>query len=89
MRKVVLSDSDFAMFDHDIRQDDYDFYLRHKDAFKRMWMEQVNHNNSMDTLLTPNLSISHPCYFVRTLRVICSQMTKRIPQLTVNGSDIS
>ena len=41
MRKVVLSDSDFAMFDNDIRQEDYDFYQRHRDAFRRMWVEQV------------------------------------------------
>ena len=41
MRKVVLSDSDFNMFDRDLGQDEYDFYCRHKDAFKRMWMEQV------------------------------------------------
>ena len=41
MRKVVLNDSDFAMFDNDIRQEDYDFYQRHRDAFRRMWVEQV------------------------------------------------
>ena len=37
----MLSDSDFAMFDNDIRQEDYDFYQRHRDAFRRMWVEQV------------------------------------------------
>ena len=47
MRKVVLSDSDFAMFDHDIRQEDFDFYQRHKDAFRRMWVEQVREKSSV------------------------------------------
>ena len=42
MRKIILTDNDFSMFSNDITPVDYDFFQRHKDAFKRMWTEQVS-----------------------------------------------
>ncbi|CAH1265407.1 Hypp3177 [Branchiostoma lanceolatum] len=40
MRKVQLTAYDFGMFDCDISPTEYDFFLKHKGAFKRMWSDQ-------------------------------------------------
>ena len=41
MRKIRLSDTDVELFDIEIAPTDYNFYVKHKDAFKTMWREQV------------------------------------------------
>ncbi|XP_078678884.1 uncharacterized protein LOC144914646 isoform X2 [Branchiostoma floridae x Branchiostoma belcheri] len=40
MRKVQLTAYDFGMFDCDISPTEYDFFIKHKGAFKRMWSDQ-------------------------------------------------
>ena len=42
MRKIVLTANDFEMFDTEIGSVEFEFFHKHKDAFKRMWVEQVN-----------------------------------------------
>ena len=41
MKKIRLSDTDVELFDIEIAPTEYNFYVRHKDAFKTMWREQV------------------------------------------------
>ncbi|XP_074645286.1 uncharacterized protein LOC141901745 [Tubulanus polymorphus] len=40
MRKIRLTDDDFAMFGNDFSPHDYEYFLRHKDTFRRMWIDQ-------------------------------------------------
>ena len=42
MRRVYIGERDFALFHQDINQTDYRFFLRHTEAFKTMWAEQVS-----------------------------------------------
>ena len=41
MRKIRLSDTDLELFDIEISPSDFNFYQKHKDAFRTMWKEQV------------------------------------------------
>ena len=41
MRKVILTANDFEMFDTEISSVEFEFYQKHRDAFPRMWKEQV------------------------------------------------
>ena len=41
MRKIVLTSNDFELFDTEIGSVEFEFFHKHKDAFKRMWREQV------------------------------------------------
>ncbi|XP_064632576.1 uncharacterized protein LOC135490926 [Lineus longissimus] len=40
MRKIRLCEEDFGMFDDEISPSSYEYFLKHKDAFKRMWQDQ-------------------------------------------------
>lgn len=41
MRRIILSDTESALFDEEMVPGDYEFLNRHKDTFCRMWTEQV------------------------------------------------
>ena len=43
MRKIRLSDTDLELFDIEISPSDFNFYQKHKDAFRTMWKEQVRY----------------------------------------------
>ncbi|XP_013410218.1 axoneme-associated protein mst101(2) [Lingula anatina] len=40
MRKIKLKDNDFSLFDNDISPNEYEFFQKHKEAFRRMWIDQ-------------------------------------------------
>ena len=42
MRRIILSDTEAALFDEEMVPGDYEFLNRHKDTFCRMWTEQVH-----------------------------------------------
>ena len=41
MRNVVINSSDFELFDPDITPQDYEFFQKHKGAFKGLLEDQV------------------------------------------------
>ena len=41
MRKVELEDGDSGLFHYEIHPSDDTYMIKHMDAFKRMWQEQV------------------------------------------------
>ena len=45
MRFVRLSYTDAELFDTAVDYTEYLFYLKHKDVFRRMWIEQVKHGS--------------------------------------------
>ena len=45
MRNVELIETDHTLWDCDMMQQDYDFFMRHKDTFMRMWHAQVSKLN--------------------------------------------
>ena len=41
MRKVKLSVNDFALFGQEVDANEIEYFNKHKDAFRRMWQDQV------------------------------------------------
>lgn len=41
MRKILLNPADFELFDYDITGPEFEFFQRHKDVFKQMFVDQV------------------------------------------------
>ena len=41
MRNVLINSSDFGLFDPDITPQDYEFFQKHKGAFKGLLEDQV------------------------------------------------
>ena len=62
MRKIRLSDTDLELFDIEISPSDFNFYQKHKDAFRTMWKEQVRILTQSQLQQTTNFGTSFPIF---------------------------
>ena len=71
MRKIVLNTADFDLFDSDITQPEFEFFQRHKDVFKQMFVDQVGTALTQDPCLYLKVLVNIPAEGIRLLDTMC------------------